>query len=90
MSTTDIRAESHDILDRIDDRFLAAVHALLRTYEQQGEDTIVSYDVVSGTPRTASELTELLDKEVAAVRRGEFATFEDFQKKSAQWGQRTK
>lgn len=96
MSSIDMRAESQQILERIDERFLAAVHALLKTYEHQGgvavtgDEKIVSYDVVTGRPRTASEFTEILDGEVAAIRRGDFTTFEDFQKESAQWGQRTK
>lgn len=90
MSTTDIRNESHQLLDQIDNRFLAAVHALLRTYKQQAEaekeeDPIVSYDVVTGTPRTASELTAILDKEVEAAHRGEYITLEDLRKESDQW-----
>ena len=35
MSSIDMRVESHQILDQIDERFLAAVHALLKTYERQ-------------------------------------------------------
>jgi hypothetical protein len=98
MSTTDMRSEVATWLNDLDDNFLAAVHAMVGTYaskqnaevEEADDDPIVSYDVVTGTPRTASELTAILDKEVEAVRRGEFTTFEDFQKESAQWGQRTR
>jgi hypothetical protein len=95
MSTTDMRSEVATWLNELDDDFLAAVHAMVGTYRAKQEakveeDPIVSYDVVTGTPRTSSELTAILDKEVEAVRRGEFVTFEDFQKESAQWGQRTR
>jgi hypothetical protein len=100
MSTTDMRSEVATWLNDLDDNFLAAVHAMVGTYvakqeaetkvEKVEDDPTVSYDVVTGTPRTASELTAILDKEVEAVRRGEFTTFEDFQKESAQWGQRTR
>jgi hypothetical protein len=95
MSTTDMRSEIANWLNDLDDNFLAAVHAMVGTYVEKQEaevkdDPIVSYDVVTGTPRTATELTTILDKEVEAVRQGEFVTFEDFQKESAQWGQRTR
>ena len=100
MSTTDMRGDILKWVDQVDDRFLSAVHALMGTFvaRQEAEteagevenDPIVSYDVVTGTPRTASELTSILDEEVEAVRRGESVTLEDFQKDSAQWGQRTK
>lgn len=96
MSSSDVRAASHELIDQIDERFLAAVYALLQTYERHPsaqeamQHPIASFDVVTGTPRTASELTAILDEGVAAVRRGEYATFEDFKKESAKWGQRTK
>jgi hypothetical protein len=91
MSTADIRAESHQILEQMDERFLEVVHAMLLAYARQAElDPIVSYDAGMGTPRTASELTALLDEELEAVRRGESTSIEDFKKASAQWGQPTK
>lgn len=91
MSTVEMRAEVHQMIDEVDSVLLEAIHAMLGTYKKHQEsDPVVSHDVVTGTPRTASELTTILDEEVAAVRRGEFITFEDFQKESAQWGQRTK
>lgn len=90
MTTIDMRSESHQILDQVDDRFLEVVHAMLQAYARQAVDPVVSYDAVSGTPRTASEFTALLDGEVASVRRGEYMTIEDFKKESAKWGQRIK
>jgi hypothetical protein len=91
MNTVDMRAESHRILDRVDERFLEVVHAMLLAYARQAEtEPIVGYDAATGAPRTASELTAFLDSEVEAVRRGEFTSLEDFKKESAQWGRRTK
>lgn len=90
MTTIDMRSESHQILDQVDDRFLEVVHAMLQAYARQAVEPVVSYDAVSGTPRTASEFTALLDGEVASVRRGEYMTIEDFKKESAKWGQRIK
>ena len=95
MSTTDMRSEVANWLNDLDDNFLAAVHAMVGTYvakqevetqaEEAEDDPIVSYDVVTGTPRTASELTAILDKEVEAARRGEYITLEDLRKQSDQW-----
>ena len=91
MSTVEMRAEVHRMIDEMDHALLEAIHAMLATYKKHHEtESAVSYDVVTGKSRTASELTNILDEEVAAVRRGEFTTFEDFQKQSAEWGQRTK
>jgi hypothetical protein len=98
MSTTDMRNEVAIWLNDLDDNFLAAVHAMVGTYaskqnaevEEADDDPIVSYDVVTGTPRTASELTAILDKEVEAARRGEYITLEDLRKKSNQWLASTK
>ena len=59
---------------------------MLGTYKKrQKEDPIVSYDV-DGTPRTASELTAILDAEVEMVKKGEYVTIEEFQKQSSKWG----
>lgn len=86
MSTVEMRAEVHEMIDDVDGILLEAIHAMLETYQkrQQG-DSIVSYDAVTGTPRTASELTATLDQEVAAARRGEYTTIEDLRKESDQW-----
>jgi len=91
MSTVEMRVKVHQMIDEVDNTLLEAIYVMLETYQKrQGDDPIVSYDVATGMPKTASELTAILDEGVAAVRRGEFTTFEDFQKKSARWGQRTK
>lgn len=87
MSATEMRSELHQLIDQIDERFLKAVYLTIRAYQEK--DPIVSYDI-DGTPRTASELTAILDEEVEAARRGDFMTIEEFRKQSAQWGQSTR
>ncbi|MEL7119825.1 MAG: hypothetical protein AAFO07_10300 [Bacteroidota bacterium] len=63
---------------------------MLDTYvQEQGSNPIVSYDI-DGTPRTAMELTALLDEEVEAAKKGEYVTLQDFKKQSSTWGQSTK
>lgn len=87
MSTIEIRAELHKLIDQVDERFLKAVYLMVSSY--QGKDAIIAYDI-DGTPRTASELAAILDKEVEAARRGDYITIEEFQKRSAEWGKSTK
>jgi hypothetical protein len=87
MSTIEIRDEMHKLIDQIDERFLKALYLMVSTY--QAKEPIIGYDI-DGTPRTASELTAILDKEVEAARRGEYITIEEFQEQSAQWGKPTK
>ncbi len=87
MSTTEMRSELHQLIDQVDERFLKAVYLMVRAYQEK--DPVISYDI-DGTPRTASELTAILDEEVEAARRGEYIAIEEFQKQSAQWGQSTR
>ena len=89
MSTVDLRADLHQLIDQLDDRFLRAVHSMVSVYQESEEDPILSYDL-DGTPRKASELTAILDAEVEAARKGDYITIEDFKKESATWGQHTK
>ena len=89
MTSTELKAEVYQLIDRLDEPFLKVVHSMLGTYVQQQEDPIVGYDI-DGTPRTASELTAILEAEIEAVQRGEYVTIEEFQETSAQWGKHTR
>lgn len=87
MNAVKIRAELHELIDQMDERFLQAVYLLVSTY--QGKDPVIGYDL-DGVPRTASELTKILDEEVALARQGYYMPVKEFQKQSARWGQSTK
>ena len=88
MTTVDMRMQCHKMLDQVDERFLEVVYAMLETYARQAEsDPVLSFDAISNTPRTASELTILLDNEVASVRQGHYSSIEDFSKETISWGQ---
>ena len=82
MGTLEIRAELHKLIDQLDEGFLKAVYLLVHSY--QAKNKPLGYDL-DGTPRTAAELTAILDGEVEAARRGEYLTIEEFQKQSSQW-----
>jgi hypothetical protein len=91
MSTVDMRAESHRILDRIDERFLAAVHALLRAYDQHaddkaGDDEIVGYRIGTGEPLLAREADEVFEAIVKDVKQGNYTEIDDLiAEKSKRW-----
>ncbi|MEL7119826.1 MAG: hypothetical protein AAFO07_10305 [Bacteroidota bacterium] len=80
MSSTDIRAESHQILDRIDERFLVAVHALLSAYDKQAEkadDEIIGYQLGTDKPIMASEADDTFEAIIEDVKRGNFVEIDD-------------
>lgn len=90
MSTTEMRQAVHEYIDQLDEKFLKAVLAMVRTYMEQEEDPIVGYDPVDGTPLKASVLREELAKEVEAARKGKYITAEELDKRSQEWLNRTK
>lgn len=90
MSTVDMRAEMHQMIDEVDNALLEAIHAMLGTYKKrQEEDPIVGYEI-DGTPLTLSTLEKQADEAVAQVERGEYITLEELEKESEQWLTRTK
>lgn len=85
MTQVQIRSEVHQMVDRLDETLLAAIHSMLQTYEQKKEDDpIVGYDL-NGLPLRASLLKEELLQELEGVEKGHFITIEDLEKKSEQW-----
>lgn len=90
MTQVQIRSEVHQMVDRLDETLLAAIHSMLETYEQKKEeDSIVGYDL-NGLPLRASLLKEELLQELEGVEKGHFITIEDLEKKSEQWLTATK
>ena len=80
MSTIDMRTESQQILERIDERFLAAVHALLKTYEHQEktlEDEVIGYSVTTNKPILASEADDTFEAIVDDVKKGNYVDVDD-------------
>ena len=90
MNPTQIRSEVHQMIDRLDEHLLAAVHSMLATYEKkQEEDTIVGYDI-KGAPLWASQLRAELLREIELVEQGNFMGIEELEKESEQWLKSTK
>ncbi|MEN0004095.1 MAG: hypothetical protein AAF798_08130 [Bacteroidota bacterium] len=89
MSTVELRADLHELIDQLDEPFLKAVHAMVSVYHENADDPILGYDI-DGTPRTASELSAILDKRIERIKEGNYVTFEEYKKQSAEWGKDTK
>jgi hypothetical protein len=80
MNQVQIRSEVHQMVDRLDEHLLAAVHSMLATYEQKQEkDTIIGYDI-KGVPQWASQLRAELLREIELVEQGNFMRIEDLEK----------
>jgi orotate phosphoribosyltransferase-like protein len=80
MNQVQIRSEVHQMVDRLDEHLLAAVHSMLATYEQkQEEDTIIGYNI-KGVPQWASQLRAELLREIELVEQGNFMRIEDLEK----------
>ena len=75
-----LRTQAHALLDRIDERGLSAVHALLSAYLQPEVDapqTVVGYEIGSGKPITRADViarSRQADEELAA---GKTVSLED-------------
>lgn len=92
MNTTDILSESHELLDRIDERFLAAVHALLRTYEkpaiieEDASDEIIGYSIGGNKPILASEADDAFEAIVEDVKQDNYVEIDDLiAQRSSRW-----
>lgn len=88
MSTTEIKEAVLKQLEEADEKLLRMVYAMMEAYLTD-EDPIISYDV-HGNPRRASELQDVLDKEVAAARQGKYISIDDLDEKSQGWIKPTK
>lgn len=86
MSTIDMRTESQQILERIDERFLAAVYALLKTYDHQPTEEVIGYNIKTNEPILASEADDAFEAIVEDVKKGNYVDVDDLiAEKFAKW-----
>ncbi len=88
MSTTEIKEAVLKQLEEADEKLLRMVYAMMEAYLTE-DDPIISYDA-HGNPRRASELQDVLDKEVAAARKGNYISVDELDEKSKGWIKPTK
>lgn len=75
--------------ERIDERFLAAVYALLRTYDRSSGDAILGY-IPQGEAVTAKQFVEEADAAIEAAKAGHSISILEMEKRSREWLARLK
>jgi len=84
MSSTQIKSEIHQIVDRLDESFLKVVHSMLDTYIQQQDNLIIGYDL-EGEPLNAGKAKKEYGKRLAKIKKGEFSTVDQVARESTEW-----
>jgi len=81
MGTTQMKAQIHEYIDRLqDENLVEAIYALLNTYIAKKDDTIVGYDV-NGNAQYAAEMKKQYKEGLEAVERGEGKTLSEIMAK---------
>jgi hypothetical protein len=79
MSVTQIRSEINEYLNQVDSHFLKVVHAMLNTYLEEKENTVIGY-TIEGEPILAKEAKVAYLKRVENMKKGDFITLKDLEK----------
>lgn len=86
MAPSDMRVELHQFIDRVDDRFLQAVHGLLSAYLQK--DQLVGYEL-DGSRITAEDFVDEAEKVVREMKEGKQGIrIEELEERSKEWQNR--
>lgn len=90
MSTVDIRAEVHQMIDKADHVLLEAIYAMLEVYKKhKAEQTVIGYEE-DGTPITAAALEEQAAEAITQIKQGNYTSLEELERESEQWLKPTK
>ncbi len=89
MNVSEMRTESQAILTRIDEHFLAAVYALLKTYDRPSQENPLGY-TSSGEEVGIDQFIQEADNSVDAARAGKRISAEELEKRSQEWLERLK
>jgi hypothetical protein len=84
MDTNNLRDQTHELIDQVDEQFLQAIHHLLTTYAAKEASTVVGYDI-HGTPKYAEETIALYEKRLQVVEAGERVTLDELKKEAKEW-----
>ena len=83
MTSSDIRLELHQLIDRVDDQFVQAVHAIVKAYIKK--DEVIGYEP-DGKPVMASQFIEESNQAIERVKQGkEGISVEELEKRSRAW-----
>lgn len=81
MSTSELRKELHNYIDKADETFLKMVHALSKEYRSS---TIAGYHT-DGTPISFDDLRENVKAASDRVKSGKYISQEDIEKEIKNW-----
>ena len=81
MSAIELRREVHQLIDKVDERFLKAVYSMIKAYQVEEP---IGYEV-DGIPIYAGDLGGHLDKEVESGKQGNYISVEELEKDSETW-----
>jgi len=81
MSTTEMKAEIHTLIEQAEDNYVEVIHTLLNAHVT---DPIISYDI-EGNPQRASQMKEIFLEQLEEIKKGNFVTHEEFKKQSKAW-----
>lgn len=83
MASTDLRLELHQLIDRVDDQFIQAVHGIVKAYIKR--DEVIGYKA-DGTPVLADQFREFADKAVKEMKEGKAGiSIEELKERSKKW-----
>ena len=82
MSTIELKADLHHLIDKINDNaVLKAIHLLLK---KQTSDESAGYEP-NGKPITKKAFIKRIEKAEADIKKGNFTSIEDLEKESENW-----
>lgn len=82
MTVTEIRADLQASLEHLDEQFLKAIYAMVKTYTAKEE--IVGY-YLSGMPITQSELEEQIGIGEQQIKEGRYVSMDELKTKVKEW-----
>lgn len=84
-NAAEMRSDLHQLVDRLDDRFVAIVYSMVGVYiEQQEDDPIIGYSA-KGSPMYASVAKREFKARLEAIDRGDYITLEALKEQSKTW-----
>ncbi len=82
MTAVEIRAELQESLEHLDEQFLKAIYAMVKTYT--AKEAVVGYHL-SGMPITQSELEEQIKLGEQQIQEGKYVSTKELKKKVSTW-----
>jgi len=83
MSTSQVKTQLHDYIDKADEKLLRMMFSLMQNYYQD-ENAIVAF-TTTGIPLTKKQMVELSDEAVKSVENGTGLSSDDIRKLKANW-----